>query len=84
MYHSMTVDDLACELAAVTSVSDARAVINRAARVAGIPSDRTLQVDELLRICEAVAAEGGLVQEIAELIASRSLGVAIDDLPPAA
>jgi len=84
MYHSMTADDLARELAAVTSASDARAVINRAARVAGVPADRPLQVDELLRMCEAVAAEGGLVQEIAELIASRSLGVTMDDLPPAA
>ena len=73
MYHAMTANNLARELAAVTSASDARAVINRAARVAGVPADRPLHVDELLRICEAVAAEGGLVQEIAELIASRSL-----------
>ncbi len=84
MYQAMTADDLAGELAAVTSRSDARAVVNRAARVAGVPGDRPLRVDELLRICEAVAAEGGLVQEIAELIASRSLSVANDDLPPAA
>jgi hypothetical protein len=84
MYHAMSADDLARELGAVTSRSDARAVVNRAARVAGVPADRPLQVDELLRMCEAVAAEGGLVQEIAELIASRSLTVASDDLPPAA
>ena len=44
-----------------------------------------IPVEELLRICEAVAAEGGLVQEIAEMIASRSLDVrAGDELPPAA
>lgn len=84
MYHAMSAGDLARELGAVTSRSDAQAVVNRAARVAGVPADRPLQVDELLRMCEAVAAEGGLVQEIAEIIASRSLGVDVDDLPPAA
>ena len=58
MYYSMTADDLTTELAAVTSASDTSAVINRAARVAGVPVDRPLQVDELLRMCEAVAGEG--------------------------
>ena len=85
MYKTMSAADLARELGAVTSSNDARAVVNRAARVVGVPTDRPLQTDELLRICEAVAAEGGLVQEIAEMIASRSLDVdAGGDLPPAA
>ena len=85
MHKTMSVADLARELGAVTSSNDARAVVNGAARVVGVPIDRPLQTDELLRICEAVAAEGGLVQEIAEVIVSRSLDVdAGDDLPPAA
>ena len=48
-------------------------------------NDRPLQMKELLQVCQAVAAEGGLVQEIAEMIATRSLdeGV-VGDLPPAA
>ena len=85
MYQAMSAEELARELAAVTSRNDARAVINRAARAAGVPVDRPLQMAELLRVCEAVAAEGGLVQELAEMIASRSLDEGIaDDLPPAA
>ncbi len=85
MYQTMSAADLVRELGAVTSGNNARAVVNRAARVAGVPIDRPLQIDELLRICEAVAAEGGLIQEIAEMIASRSLDIGTgDDLPPAA
>ena len=84
MLNAMTADDLVRELAAVTSGSDARAVVNRAARVAAVPLDRPLQVDELLRVCEAITAEGGLIQEIAEIVASQSLGLPLDPLPPAA
>ena len=84
MYQAMTADDLRRELAAVTSLSDARAVVNRAARIVGVPLDRPLHTDELLHLCEAVAAEGGLVQEVAELIAARSLDLSFDGLPPAA
>ncbi len=85
MYQAMSAEELARELAAVTSGNDARAVVNRAARIAGVPVDRPLQMNELLQVYEAVAAEGGLVQEIAEMIATRSLdeGV-VGDLPPAA
>ena len=85
MYQAMSADELARELGAVTSGNDARAVVSRAARVAGVPMDRPLQMAELLRVCEAVAAEGGLVQEIAEMVASRSLDDSVgNDLPPAA
>ena len=85
MYQAMSADELARELGAVTSGNDARAVVSRAARVAGVPMERPLQMAELLRVCEAVAAEGGLVQEIAEMVASRSLDDSVgNDLPPAA
>ena len=73
MDRALTVDDVAAEVRSVTSVSDARAVVNRASRIAGVPGNRPLQLQELLRVCEALAAEGGLVQEIAELIATRTL-----------
>ena len=85
MYQAMSADELARELGAVTSGNDARSVVSRAARVAGVPMDRPLQMAELLCVCEAVAAEGGLVQEIAEMVASRSLDDSVgNDLPPAA
>ncbi len=69
----LTTDDLLVALHGVTSRSDARAMISRAARVAGVPTGRALQTRELLMVCEALAAEGGLIQELAEAVATRAL-----------
>ena len=71
----LTTDDLLTELDGLTSRSDARAMISRAARVAGVPTGRPLQVRELLMVCEALAAEGGVIQEMAEAVATRALRV---------
>jgi hypothetical protein len=71
---AITIEDLATELGAITSRSDARAILNRASRVAGVSSHRPLDLRELLMVCQALAAEGGLVHELAERIASRTLG----------
>ena len=57
----------------LTSRSDARAMISRAARIAGVPTGRPLQVRELLMVCEALAAEGGVIQQMAEAVATRAL-----------
>jgi len=65
----MTLDELQAELGTVTSRADARAVLNRAARVAGVGTDRPLAMEELLLVLEALAAEGGMVQQLAETIA---------------
>ena len=73
MERVVTIEQLTAELRSVTSGSDARAVVNRASRVAGVPHNRALDRMELLRVCEALAAEGGLIQEIAQLIAARTL-----------
>lgn len=73
MVRALTIEELTAEIRAVTSSSDARAVVNRASRVAGVPHNRALERQELLRVCAALAAEGGLIQEIAEAIASRAL-----------
>jgi len=73
MERAITIEDLTAEVRAVTSASDARAVVSRASRIAGVPDNRPLQTRELLRVCEALAAEGGLIQEIAEVIATRAL-----------
>ena len=69
----LTTDDLLAELDGVTSRSDARAMISRAARVAGVRTGRPLQVRELLMVCEALAAEGGTIQQLAESVATRAL-----------
>lgn len=69
----LTADDLLAHLGSVTTDSDAKALVRRAARIAGVPADRPLDIDELLRVCEALASEGGMIQQVAELIASRAL-----------
>ena len=73
MASMLTLEELTVEVGTVTSASDARAVVNRASRIAGVPDHRPLEVQELLRVCQALAAEGGMVQQIAELVASRAL-----------
>ena len=75
MAHTLTLDQLATEIGTVTSSSDARAVVNRASRIAAVPDNRQLETQELLRVCQALAAEGGMIQQVAEAIAIRSLGV---------
>jgi len=73
MNEMLTIEELAAQIRGVTSGSDTRAVLNRASRVAGVPHDRALERDELLRVCAALAAEGGMIQEIAESIAARAV-----------
>ncbi len=73
MAQTLTLDQLVTEIGMVTSASDARAVVNRASRIAGAPDNRPLEVRELLRVCQALAAEGGIVQQVANLIATRAL-----------
>jgi hypothetical protein len=73
MAQVLTIDELAAHIGVVTSSSDARAVLNRASRVAGVPQNRALELDELLRVCAALSAEGGMIQEIAESIASDAV-----------
>ncbi len=73
MARALTLEDVTAELGTVTSASDARAVVSRASRIAGAPDNRPLEVQELLRVCQALAAEGGMIQQIAELIATRTL-----------
>jgi hypothetical protein len=55
----LTADDLFAHLGSVTADSDAKALVRRAARIAGVPADRPLEIDELLRVCEPLASEGG-------------------------
>jgi hypothetical protein len=71
--HAFTTEQLTEEIRSVTSGSDARAVQNRASRVAGVPQNRALERDELLRVCAALAAEGGMIQQIAESIAGEAV-----------
>lgn len=73
MLIARTMDDLARELARVTSQADARALVNRAARMTGVAPDRALELGEMLVVCHALAAEGGAIQALAEQVAAASV-----------
>ena len=69
---AMSTGDLLRELNGVTSDADARAMVSRASRMVGA-SDGPLDLRELLLMCEALAAEGGPIQQLAEEIAMRAI-----------
>ena len=53
----------------LTSPAEAPRLLRRAMHIARVRRLRSSDCEELLRICEVLAAEGGLVQEMAEEIA---------------
>lgn len=73
MARAITLEQLKIELSAVTSASDARAVVNRASRIAGVPDNRPLDVKELMLVLSALSAEGGMIQDVAQTIAAAAL-----------
>lgn len=73
MARAITLEQLKIELSAVTSASDARAVVNRASRIAGVPDNRPLDVKELMLVLSALSAEGGMIQDVAQTIATAAL-----------
>ncbi len=73
MARAITLDRLKIELSAVTSRSDARAIVNRASRIAGVPGNRPLDIDELMLVLAALSAEGGMIQTVAQSIATAAL-----------
>jgi len=68
-----TVRDLQVALRDAASRGDTRAAVRRAARIVGVRVDQELDVHQLVRICSALSAEGGAIQEVAEQIASDAL-----------
>ena len=69
----VSASDLMHALFGVTSDADARAMVSRATRVSGVADDRPLELRELLMMCDALCAEGGSIQQVAEEIAMRAL-----------
>lgn len=53
--------------------SEARALVKRATRIAGVGHQGSLEPHELLRVLESLASEGGRVQRIAEGMARQVL-----------
>ncbi len=73
MARAITLEQLKIELSAVTSASDARAVVNRASRIVGVPDNRPLDMKELMLVLSALSAEGGMIQDVAQTIAAAAL-----------
>lgn len=70
-----TLADVQGVLGTVATRGEARAAIRRAAKIVGVDSDQPLELRELIRLCSALAAEGGPIQELAETIAGDALRV---------
>lgn len=70
----MAAGDLLRQLIPVAGERRARRMLRDAARLARVSRQTgALAGDDLLRVCAALSAEGGLVQQIAEEIARASL-----------
>lgn len=73
---TMSAYELLIEVATVVPRGHARRLLTRARRVAGIDradATQALETLELLMLLEALAAEGGALQTLAETIARRAL-----------
>ncbi len=73
MNKAQVVADLTIQLAEITSVDRAGAVIQQALRSAGLSNAPTLDEQDVSSLLQAIAAEGGPVQELAEQIALHGI-----------
>ena len=73
MNKAQVVADLTIQLAEITSVDRAGAVIQRALRSTGLSNAPTLDEQDITSLLQAIAAEGGPVQELAEQIALHGI-----------
>ena len=69
MNKAQVVADLTMQLAEITSVDRAGAVIRQALRSAGLSNAPTLDEQDVSSLLQAIAIEGGPIQELAEQIA---------------
>jgi len=65
--------DVQGALGVVASGREARVAIRRATKIVGVEADQPLKLRELVRICSALAAEDGVIQQLAEEIAGDTL-----------
>ncbi len=75
MNKSQAIADLSIQLAQVTTADNALALIRRALRVTGLTNVNTLTDADMTSLLQALAAEGGAIQEIAEQIAVGGTGI---------
>lgn len=69
MNKAQVVADLTMQLSEITSVDRAGAVIQQALRTVGLSNAPTLDEQDVASLLQAIAIEGGPIQELAEQIA---------------
>ena len=73
MNKSQAVADLSFQLAGVTTTDLAQQAIRRAMRVTGLTHATQISEGDMNSLLQALAAEGGVVQQLAEQLAIQSL-----------
>ncbi|MEE8336589.1 MAG: hypothetical protein V3R95_00865 [Dehalococcoidia bacterium] len=73
MNKGQAIADLSLELSAVTTAERAQEIIQRALRTTGLSNAPVIDAASMDSLLQAIAAEGGAVQEIAEQIAVQGL-----------
>ncbi len=73
MNKSQAIADLALQLAQATTPENALTMIQRALRMSGLTHVNSLTDADMNELLSALAAEGGMIQNIAEQIAVHGL-----------
>ena len=76
MNRGQAIADLSIQLTAVTSVERAQEIIQRALRAAGLTNAPVIDETGMSALLQAIAAEGGAIQEIAEQVAVNGITTA--------
>ncbi|MBM4411784.1 MAG: hypothetical protein FJ037_10835 [Chloroflexi bacterium] len=79
MFTSQAVADLAFMLSGMTSVDAADTAIARALRAAGLAESPTLNQERYLRLVTELAAQGGVIEQLAMQFAIEGLGMPSGD-----
>lgn len=81
MNKGQAIADLSLELTAVTTIERAQEIIQKALRATGLSNSPIIDEHAMDSLLQAIAAEGGPIQELAEQIAVNGL-LAADHIPP--
>ncbi len=80
MNKGQAIADLSLELSAVTTIERAQEIIQKALRVTGLSNSPVIDEQAMDSLLQAIAAEGGPIQELAEQIAVNGI-LASDGIP---
>ena len=80
MNKGQAIADLSLELTAVTTIERAQEIIQKALRATGLSNSPVIDENAMNSLLQAIAAEGGPIQQLAEQIALN--GLLTPDGPP--